>query len=326
MPVKTLFQTVKRQLVGITVLLLLVIAGVLLFADVQEVGGILTRFNWRFLPLVLALTLLDDVLRFVKWNYFLRTIEIELSVKDSARVFFSGLAMAITPGKVGEVLKSYLLKQRTGAPMSRTLPVVVMERLTDLIAVTILAAVGAIVFRYGVTVVVAVGVLLFFLIAVVQSRKVSLRIIGLINTVPFMTRYSSAIRSFYMSSYDLLRLHRLLLAIGISVVAWGSECLGLYVIYLGLGDAQSFLFSSFVFSFSSIAGAVSALPGGLGVTEASMTAIMVGFGMKRGIAASAMLLIRFCTLWFGFFTGTIVLIWNRKAFQLGKSTGVPCRE
>jgi hypothetical protein len=39
--------------------------------------------------------------------------------------------MTISPGKLGEVLKSVFIRQVNGAPIARTAPAVVAERATD---------------------------------------------------------------------------------------------------------------------------------------------------------------------------------------------------
>src|SRR5207244_11990079 len=63
--------------------------------------------------------------------------------------FISGLSMAITPGKVDELLKSYLLKRSTGTPISRTSPIIVAERLSDGIGMLLLASTGLALYRFG---------------------------------------------------------------------------------------------------------------------------------------------------------------------------------
>ena len=52
--------------------------------------------------------------------------------------------MSITPGKMGEVFKSWLLKKRTGTPIHASAPIVVAERFTDLLGYLILVAIGGI--------------------------------------------------------------------------------------------------------------------------------------------------------------------------------------
>ena len=53
----------------------------------------------------------------------------------SLLVFLGGLAMTITPGKVGELVKCYLLRDRAGVPVAASIPIVLMERVTDLVSV-----------------------------------------------------------------------------------------------------------------------------------------------------------------------------------------------
>src|SRR5438128_4201664 len=110
--------------------------------------AVLRRFEWWLLPIIRLFTLFNYVLRFFKWDVYLRLIGATgVAKKDSLMIFLSGMAMAMTPGKVGEVLKSYLLKQVRGTPIAASAPVVLAERLTDGVAMLILASVGL--FQFG---------------------------------------------------------------------------------------------------------------------------------------------------------------------------------
>src|SRR5262249_36509402 len=91
---------------------------------------------------------------------------------------------------------------------------------------------------------------------------------------------------------------------------WG-ECVALSYVLRGLGVPGSFLLlqqSTFIFAASTLFGLVSFLPGGLGVSEASSTGLLVLLvGMASGPATTATIIIRFCTLWFGVTLGAIAL-------------------
>ena len=90
----------------------------------------------------LALALANYFFRFLRWIFYLNVLSIKTPATVSALVFLSGLAMSITPGKAGELVKCYLLNSKTGVPVRRSAPVVVMERLTDVISVIILGLTG----------------------------------------------------------------------------------------------------------------------------------------------------------------------------------------
>ena len=63
-------------------------------------------------------------------------------------MFGAGLSLSITPAKLGELVKSYLLREMHDMPAPQTAPIVVAERVTDLIALLVLAVIG--VAAYGV--------------------------------------------------------------------------------------------------------------------------------------------------------------------------------
>src|SRR5690348_14516485 len=93
-----------------------VIAGISFYADLPRLLQALRFFPWILLPAILGLTLLNYSLRFVKWDYYLHCLDLRVPHLVSLKIFVAGLSMAITPGKVGELLKAYLLKQYNGTP------------------------------------------------------------------------------------------------------------------------------------------------------------------------------------------------------------------
>lgn len=95
-----------RKIALAVILGALVIAGLGMFADLREVGTSFATFDYRMLAPVLFWTIFNYVLRWLKWDYYLRKLGFGTNVTryDSALLFTSGMVMAVTPGKVGEVL------------------------------------------------------------------------------------------------------------------------------------------------------------------------------------------------------------------------------
>ena len=168
-------QNLRGKLLFSLLLGLVVFAGLFLYADFRDVGRSLSDFNWALLPLILALTTVNYLFRFVKWQYYLRLIEVRgLSTRDSFLIFFSGLGMVITPGKVGEWLKSYLLREVHGTPIARSAPILIAERLTDSIALLIICAAGVFVFGDFWQAFVAVAVGSVLLVAIARHRPTAM--------------------------------------------------------------------------------------------------------------------------------------------------------
>jgi uncharacterized protein (TIRG00374 family) len=92
----------------------------------------------------------------------------------------------------------------------------------------------------------------------------------------------------------------------------------MYYVLRGLdvpGGWETLSIAIFVLAFSTVVGAVSALPGGLGAAEASIAGMLgLLLGLTRDTAAAATLLIRFATLWFAVALGLMVWGFSRKLF------------
>lgn len=317
-------QLRKRLLLGV-LLGVIVLSAVLLITDANALADAFRAFNWQLTPIVISLILTNYILRFVKWQYYLRIIDVRnLSQRDSALIFVSGFTMVMTPGKVGELLKAYLVRDRAGTELSRTIPVVLIERLTDGMATLFLIGVGIIAFPLGRPIfaaglIGAVGVLVL-----VRREALVASLLDRLRRTRLRARVNS-LEALYQSTRFLLRPRPLAVAVGIGIVSWFGECLAFFVILTGLGIEPTWhllLAATFVFGVSAWAGALSFLPGGLGATEASAVALLLltinDASMTESVAVAATLLMRFATLWFGVFLGVGALaIVSRWSTTLG---------
>ena len=108
-----------------------------IYADFGKLSQAMKDFRWAFLLLLFALTTTNYLFRFIKWDFFLKQAGVYLNLKDNLFVFFSGLAMIITPCKIGEIWKGWLIKDINGEELSKTVPVVIVERITDVLGLAI---------------------------------------------------------------------------------------------------------------------------------------------------------------------------------------------
>ncbi|TAK33612.1 MAG: flippase-like domain-containing protein [Chloroflexota bacterium] len=291
---------------------LVVVFGLMVYGDLPSMVEALGRFKWSLVPAILALTLFNYVLRFFKWHYYIGLVGArDVKITDSFLLFFSGLSMVMTPGKLGEWLKSYLLREISGVPVSRSAPIILAERLTDGVAMGLLALGGLLLFRMGWEILVAGAVMVVVAVAITQHRPLALRLLAGAERLPVVSKRVHHLHEFYESSYVLFSFKNLLLAIGIGLVSWGGECVAFYLVLEGLGLQTSWTLlvqSAFILATSTLAGSMLLLPGGLGVAEGGIAALsQVLVGMPKDSAAVAALLIRFCTLWFGVAVGIVAL-------------------
>jgi uncharacterized protein (TIRG00374 family) len=306
------------------VIISIVIAGVLylaftLYADFNQVVQAFKKFNLWLLPLLLFLSFLNYFTRFLKWDYYLSVVKIKLKKIDSLSTFMSGLIMSVTPAKLGEVLKSVLVKEITGEPISKTAPIILAERITDFLSLLVISIVGAFVFDYGGKVTIVVAIFFIILIVIISNKQIALPLINLSEKIPFVKKYIHNVHSAYDSCYHLLKLKHLILMTLLSLASWGFECLGYYFILVNFNADFGLLWASFSYSFSTIVGAISMLPGGLGLTEGSLTFLLVQKGISDEIAVATTFIIRVVTLWFAVIVGIVSLSFYQKRFGSLKS-------
>lgn len=314
----------------ISVVLGIIVLAVLGFAtDLRSVGNSFANFRWTALLPIFLWTVFNYVLRWAKWDYYLRKLGFGAGVsrRDSGLMFTSGMVMAVTPGKVGEVFKSYLLRRVNSTPIPASAPIVLAERLTDGLAMLLLMAVGLNLYPPARPLFWLLLVLGLVGLGVTQYQPLALWLLARSERLPVLQRIAPALRTFYESSFALFSWRLMIPSTLISIVSWWGECIAMYYVLTGLGipgDARLLLVATFVFAASTLFGLVSFLPGGLGVSEASSTALLLLLvpAIGEGGAAAATILIRFCTLWFGVSLGVVALLLFERRWSQARNIAV----
>ena len=303
------FSKIKKGIVIYAMLGVVVFAGIGILADFGELKQSISRFNFNYLPIILILAPMNYVLRYVKWNYYLKQLNIKVPRKVNLPVFVAGLSMTVTPAKVGEFFKSYLLKELAGVDMAKTMPMVLMERVSDAISMIILASVGAIAFSYGYAAIIACVVIVALFVAAIRIKPFAMFIIRMLSKVKFLKKFADAFENFYSHTYELTRLDRLGVAVGIGTVSWFFEGLVVFLALKAFGVDFTVLGSVFTVSVSSLVGALSMLPGGLIAAEGSILGVLtVLFDVDKVLASATTIVTRISTLWLGVIIGIVGLL------------------
>ena len=305
--------SLKKGILFSIILGVIVFLGISIYGEGEKIIQAFLDFTWWLLPIVLGLAFLNYLIRFIKWEYYLKILDIKVSKKQSFLIFMSGLIMTITPGKFGELLKSYLLKQVNQTPISKSMPIVFAERLTDFISLIILSAIGISIFSQGIKLLIITGSICLAMIIILSWKKLFLSIINALEKINLLKKITDKIKNLYISTYLLISPKKIIIATLLSVIAWFFECLGFYLVIYGFAATATLLESTFIYSFSTIAGALSFLPGGLVATEASMAGFLTYFnGIAKDTMAAIVLITRAATLWFAVIIGLISFILFQK--------------
>ena len=277
------------------------------WAGLDQVGAALSAFHWGWALPVVSLTLLNYGLRFCKWRYLLGRLGIRMKLSEDLSNFIAGLALVISPGKAGELLKPYVVRARTGAPMAQTIPALVTERLTDGIAMLILASISITTYAGDKISYIAIpGALIALGYAALAIEPLGRGLIAVAGRLPGLRKIAPKLSEMYGALRVCAAPIPLLVTLALSVVAWFAECVGFMLVFRGMGVDAPLDVSVFLYAFATVAGA--AMPGGLGVSEGALAAGAISFlHLDEGSAIAASLITRCATLWIGVAMGAIAL-------------------
>ena len=297
------------------IILLAVIVYVLMgiYADSKKLVLAMKFFQWKYFFALLIFATLNWIIRFLKWNYFLKKAGIYLKLKDNLFIFFSGFSMNITPGKIGEIWKGWLIRDIKGEELSKSIPVIIVERITDVFGLIILSFFGLLYYKKSIYLILILIFIFLSFIIIIKSKTISNRIILKLETK--MKKYIENIKTMH-ETFEILVDSKGLIGISLfSAFGWFFECLGLYIIVIGFGKYINILLSMFIYSFASLAGAASMIPGGLGITEGTISGLLNFFGLSTTTSIGAAIIVRFGTLWYGTITGLLVYFIFRKKIR-----------
>lgn len=303
-----------RRILGVMLLAVAIYGALVLWRGVGSVAHSFESYAWETFAIACGLAFSNYLLRFLKWEYYLAALGIRGIPKgESLLTFLSGFVLTVTPGKVGEVFKSLILLQTRNIPIARSAPIVVAERVTDLIGVIALIALGSMAFPGGLIWASAGTAVVVLLLVFVSWRSASRTVLGLVPKLPGAlgrvgARVAPKVDQLLEGVRELTSLRRLVLPTLISVVAWSLEGIALWVILTGFGTPPPVALAAFFYATATLAGALVPVPGGLGVTEKLLEEQLSRLGgVESATATSAMLLVRFATLWFAVAVGFVAL-------------------
>ncbi len=317
-----------RQLLLGILLGVLLYGGVVAYAGLQQISAVLDGFRWSAFAAALGLASANYVLRFGKWQYYLRRLGVaHVPRLHSALIFLSGFVLTVTPGKLGEVFKSAVLARTHGVPVERTAPIIVAERLTDVIAIVMLVVLGSLGFEGGLYwAILGAAVVGAGLTVIVWEPPVRTALAALRKRQRFALLAPRLARA-----YDSLRVvaspRALAWPVLLSFVGWGLEGVALHLLLGGFGEHPALPFSLFFYATATLAGALVPVPGGLGVTEAVIHEQLVHVaGTPEDVATACMLLIRLATLWWAVLVGFVALAWLRLEFPRELASSAPASQ
>ena len=291
--------------------------GIFLFVpDFNLIQEKISNFKINYLPLILLLVSASWIPLIIKWHFLLKNCQIEIPLAKSVAVFLSGMFFDITPGQIGALMKSQILKTSSNIPRTKTAPIVLAEKVYDLIGAIVASIIGIIILGIHHHLII-IGILvlstIFFFMYYRPATELFFK--RLIKT-KFFSKYVENLSEFYEIIQKSTNVKVATICILLAVTYWFIVSAAGYYVLLSFDiNILDYLKVLAIYATSTLLGAISFVPGGIGITEGTLTGLLTLEGIGVSVALILSVMIRIFTLWYSAFIGFIALKFSVNFFR-----------
>ena len=299
---------VLKKIIFIVIITIIVYAIFLFISDLDKISDKILNFKLEFLPIILGLVIFSWIISYFRWNILLKNQNIHIPHSLNFQIFLVGGALGITPGKIGELFKSQILKEKFNIPRTKTAPLFIVEKFLDLVSAMIVTVIG-IWFIPEIGYLAIIGLVIsIILFKILTSKKLFIQTLSFLNKIKFLSKYLEPLSSSHEILSKTLHSKKMFSLLILSVFYWIVIGCATFFVIEGFGfSVGSILNIISTYSSSLIIGALSFIPGGIGIAEGSLIGLLTFQGIDVSDAIVIVVLIRIFTLWFSTITGFIAL-------------------
>ena len=280
----------------------------LIASDINTIADKISSFKIEFLPIIIILVTCSWFVLFTRWHLLLMNSKIFIPKKNSFIIYLSGIALTIIPGKVGELVKSQLLKTKFGIPRSKTVPIVILEQFYTLIGLIVISFFGIWYFELGTYVIGFFTAVLVFSFILISSKRIFNKLVVILEKRKMTSKFVEPLSLSYDTVRKSIRGPIVFYATALTSIFWLLEAVTVYFVLLSFGvDGIEFLMVIPTYATSIMLGFLSFLPMGLGVVEGSLASFFSLQGIEVSLSLTLVIIIRVFTRWYGVAVGFVAL-------------------
>ena len=294
------------------ILVLVAVIGIyaifLFVSDYNIISEKISNFKINYLPLILFFVSASWIPLIIKWHFLLKNSEVDVPLTKSIAVFFSGVAFEITPGQIGALIKSQILKTSSNIPRTKTVPIVIVEKVYDLIGAILASVIGIIILGMEIYLIVIAISILAFIFFFMYHKPASELFFNRITKLKFFSKHIENISGFYEIVQKSTNVRAATICILLALAYWFMVSAAAYYTLISFDvNILDYLKVLAIYSTSTLLGAISFIPAGIGITEGSIAGLFTLNGIDVSTALILAVTIRIFTLWYSVSVGFIAL-------------------
>jgi len=283
--------------------------------DFPELIKILKNANILYVLLALVIYFTVFPIIALRWQILLRNVGLKKKLKDlSEIIMIQWFVNCLVPAKLGDLYKGYIVKKNYNFPISKTIGTIFVERLIDIIFLTVLMVISVWISFEGVfpkVIILPLKILVVILIIIIvlvfimiKKKKRIIKILPKKIRKIFHLFERGVSRSIKYKDLPIICIY--------SLLQWLTQIMAFYLIAIGIKLNVSFFLIVFITLATALITAVPLTPAGLGLSELTIAGILVLVNIDKTLAISSAFLIRFITYWCLILVGGIVYIKSSK--------------
>ena len=294
------------------ILILVAVVGIyaifLFVSDYNIISEKISNFKINYLPLILFFVSASWIPLIIKWHFLLKNSEVDVPLTKSIAVFFSGVAFEITPGQIGALIKSQILKTSYNIPHTKTVPIVIVEKVYDLIGAILASVIGIIILGMEIYLIAIAISVLAFIFFFMYHKPASELFFNRITKLKFFSKHIENISGFYEIVQKSTNVRAATICILLALAYWFMVSAAAYYTLISFDvNILDYLKVLAIYSTSTLLGAISFIPAGIGITEGSIAGLFTLNGIDVSTALILAVMIRIFTLWYSVSVGFIAL-------------------
>jgi len=297
------------KVVIILVIAVLFYAVIIFYSDFQSIIQEAKKINFVYFSMIFPLLGVGILSNSLRFHRLLQKLQLNLPFKESVKIYLGGFVMALTPGGAGTIIKSYFLKKAYNKSVLSSLPVIIIERATELLSILIIMTFLLIWVDFiEVKIILGIGYGVFvFLMAIITNNKIFSLFKGLISKIKYTKRIAENLEESKNSVTVLTRPSNFMEALGYSIVTRVAQLFIVYFVFLSVGINLDFFLSGQIYYTSLLIGVLTLIPGGIVVTETSMIGLLLKENIELPVATLGVLIMRLFSTWIPIGIGGIIL-------------------
>ena len=301
----------SHKIIFISIFIIIIYLIFIMLSDITIFYSNLNRIKIEYVALSILVSSGGYLLRAIRWKHMLGELGINISIKSSILIYFTGYAYFLTPGRIGEVVRSQYLKDRHNIQVKQSAATVIVERFYDMVGIVIVAAATSAFIFDLISIYLAISIIIVSY-ALIYEKKILQNLIKKFSKIRFINKFTDIIEESFNLIFTLLRPKTSIISTSLTIGSWILESIGVFVIFYSFGLEIGLVETIFIFVLSTLVGSVTLLPGGVGATDGSIIGLLLLHGLDYNELLLPVLVARFLMIWYPLVIGITANILVKK--------------